>query len=126
MQRATVTLYEPETGNLSINASYGLTAEERKRGVYRLDEGVTGRIFQTGEPFYVPDIEKEPLFLDKTGSRRVQRGGISFIGVPIILHGGPIGVLNVDRLFEDEVEFEEDVDFLKVVATPHRPVPQPA
>lgn len=117
MQRATVTLYEPETGNLSINASYGLTTEEKQRGVYRLDEGVTGRIFQTGEPFYVPDIDKEPLFLDKTGSRRLQRGAISFIGVPIILHGDPIGVLNVDRLFEDEVSFDEDVDFLKVVAT---------
>lgn len=117
MQRATVTLYDPETGHLSINASYGLTTEEKQRGVYRLDEGVTGRIFQTGEPYYVPDIDKEPLFLDKTGSRRVMRGMISFVGVPIILHGDPIGVLNVDRLFEDEIEFEEDADFLKVVAT---------
>ncbi|QGY40201.1 GAF domain-containing protein [Pseudodesulfovibrio cashew] len=117
MQRATVTLYDPDTGNLSINASYGLTSEEKRRGVYKLDEGVTGRIFQTGEPYYVPDIDKEPLFLDKTGSRRVKRGMISFIGVPIILHGDPIGVLNVDRLFEDEIGFEEDVDFLKVVAT---------
>lgn len=117
MQRATVTLYDPETGQLSINASYGLTADERQRGIYRLDEGVTGRIFQTGEPFYVPDISKEPLFLDKTGARKIQRGMISFIGVPIILHGDPIGVLNVDRLFDDEVEFEEDIDFLKVVST---------
>lgn len=117
MQRATVTLYDSETGHLSISASYGLTDEEKRRGVYRLDEGVTGRIFQTGEPYYVPDIEKEPLFLDKTGSRRVKRGMISFVGVPIILHGEPIGVLNVDRLFEDEVGFEEDIDFLKVVAT---------
>lgn len=117
MQRATVTLYDPVTGHLSISASYGLTSEEKRRGVYRLDEGVTGRIFQTGEPYYAPDIDKEPLFLDKTGSRRVKRGMISFIGVPIILHGEPIGVLNVDRLFEDEVGFEEDVDFLKVVAT---------
>jgi Nif-specific regulatory protein len=117
MQRATVTLYDPETGHLSISASYGLTREEKQRGVYRLDEGVTGRIFQTGEPFFVPDIDKEPLFLDKTGSRKIRRGMISFIGVPIILHGEPIGVLNVDRLFEDEIAFEEDVDFLKVVAT---------
>jgi len=117
MQRATVTLYDSKTGHLSINASYGLTTEEKQRGVYRLDEGVTGRIFQTGEPFYVPDIDKEPLFLDKTGSRRLKRGMISFVGVPIVLHGDPIGVLNVDRLFADDVALEEDVDFLKVVAT---------
>jgi len=117
MRRATVTLHDPETGQLSINASYGLTAEEKRRGVYRLGEGVTGRIFQTGEPYFVPDIDNEPLFLNKTGSRNIRRGMISFIGVPIILHGDPIGVLNVDRLFGDEVSFDEDVGFLKVVAT---------
>ena len=100
-----------------FRSSYGLSSEEKQRGVYRLDEGVTGRIFQTGEPYCVPDINKEPLFLDKTGSRKIRRGMISFLGVPIILHGDPIGVLNVDRLFEDDIAFEEDIDFLKVVAT---------
>jgi Nif-specific regulatory protein len=117
MKRATVTLHDPRTGRLSISASYGLTDEERKRGVYELDEGVTGRIFQTAEPYYVPDISKEPLFLDKTRSRSIERVTVSFIGVPIMLHGAPIGVLNVDRLFGDDVSFEEDVDFLSVVAT---------
>ena len=117
MQRATVTLYDSDIGHLSIGASYGLSREEKQRGVYRLDEGVTGRIFQTGQPYVVPDISKEPLFLDKTGARRIARGMISFIGVPILLHGDSIGVLNVDRIFADEVSYEEDVDFLKGVAT---------
>ncbi|NDV23378.1 nif-specific transcriptional activator NifA [Desulfovibrio sp. JC022] len=117
MKRATVTLYDPETKQLSINASYGLSLEEKQRGVYRLDEGVTGRIFQTGESYYVPDISKEPLFLDKTGARKIERAKTGFIGVPIILHSDPIGVLNVDRIFGDHVAAEEDVDFLKIVAT---------
>ena len=117
MKRATVTLIDQQTGQLLITASYGLTQEEKKRGVYRLDEGVTGRIFQSAQPYYVPDIRKEPLFLDKTGSRAIEKGRISFIGVPIILSGTPIGVLNVDRLFGDDVSYEEDIDFLTVVAT---------
>lgn len=117
MKRATVTLYDPETKQLSITASYGLSLEEKQRGVYRLDEGVTGRIFQTGEPYLVPDIRKEPLFLDKTGARKIERTKTGFIGVPIILHGDPIGVLNVDRIFADDVAAEEDIDFLKIVAT---------
>jgi len=117
MQRATVTLYDPEIQQLAINASYGLTLEEKQRGVYRLDEGVTGKIFRSSEPFYVPDISKEPLFLDKTGARKLQRGMTSFIGVPIVLHGEPIGVLNVDRFFDDHISIEEDIDFLKIVAT---------
>ncbi len=83
--------------------------------MYRLDEGVTGLIFRTAEPFVVPDISDEPLFLNKTGSRKIEKGGISFIGVPIILNATPIGVLSVDRLFEDNVSFEEDIRFLTIL-----------
>lgn len=117
MQRATVTLYDPHTSLLNISASYGLKPEEKQRGVYRLDEGITGRIFQTAQPYYVPDVSREPLFLDKTGARAVQKTTLSFLGVPILLGGIPIGVLNVDRLFHDDVDFGEDMDFLSVVAT---------
>ncbi|WP_029896666.1 sigma-54-dependent Fis family transcriptional regulator [Desulfohalovibrio reitneri] len=116
MRRATVTLLD-EHGRLAIRASHGLSPEERERGVYRLDEGVTGHVFQTGEPFVVPDVAKEPLFLDKTQSRRFEKGRVSFIGVPVMLAGQPVGVLNVDRLFEDEVSFDEDVSFLRVLST---------
>jgi len=117
MKRATITLADPENERLAITASHGLSREERQRGVYELDEGVTGLIFQTGKPYIVPDIRREPLFLDKTGSRHLERGRVSFIGVPITSHGRCLGVLNVDRLFGDEVAFEEDLSFLTVVAT---------
>jgi Nif-specific regulatory protein len=116
MNRATVTLRDGETGHLVIHASHGLSAEEKKRGVYRLDEGVTGLIFTTAEPFVVPDIRKEPLFLNKTGSRKIEKGQIAFIGVPIVLHGTPTGVLSVDRLFAEDVSFEEDIRFLTILA----------
>jgi Nif-specific regulatory protein len=117
MSRGTITLMNGDKGHLEIRASHGLTDEEKKRGVYRLNEGVTGRIFQTGGPFLVPDIRQEPLFLDKTGSRKIEKGRISFIGVPIILHGKTIGVLSVDRLFDEEISFEEDVRFLTILST---------
>ncbi len=117
MKRAAVILPDEASGGLSIVASYGLTDREHRRGVYRLDEGVTGRVFQTARPFVVPDIRDEPLFLDKTGARKFEKDRLSFIGAPIMRHGVPIGVLNVDRLFDDSVSFEEDLDFLAIVAT---------
>lgn len=116
MKRATVTLLDRRTGMLFISASHGLSAEEMRRGVYRLDEGVTGRIFQTGKPYAVPDIRNEPLFLNKTKSRALEKQHLTFIGVPITLRGVPIGVLNVDRLFGDHVSSQEDIEFLQVVA----------
>jgi Nif-specific regulatory protein len=117
MQRGTVTLKDPDTGHLRICASHGLTSEERQRGVYRLDEGVTGLIFRTAQPFVVPDVSKEPLFLNKTRSRHIDKGQLSFIGVPIVLHGAAIGVLSVDRLYGEEISFEEDIRFLSIVAS---------
>lgn len=117
MKRATLTLLDRETGKLHIHASYGLSQEEKERGVYRLGEGVTGKIFETRTPYVIPDIRNDPLFLDKTGSRAIEKARVSFIGVPIMLSGEPIGVLNVDRLFGDEVDAAEDIELLQVVAT---------
>ncbi len=117
MERATLVLQDEGGENLSIAASYGLSKEEEKRGIYRPDEGVIGRIFQSAFPFVVPDIHSEPLFLNRTGARaHLPKGEISFIGVPVMLPEGPVGVLSVDRLFGAEISFEEDIRFLTVVA----------
>ncbi|NMC49739.1 MAG: GAF domain-containing protein, partial [Desulfovibrio sp.] len=68
MKRATITLKDDTSDMLVISVSHGLSPEEKARGVYALDEGVTGKIYQTGKPYVVPDIRNEPLFLDKTGA----------------------------------------------------------
>jgi Nif-specific regulatory protein len=117
MNRATVTLREEETGQLVIRASHGLSEEAVRRGIYREGEGITGRIFETAEPFVVPDLSKEPRFLNRTGSRNgIAKRTIGFLGVPIRLQGEPVGVLTADRVFGPEVSYEEDVEFLSIVA----------
>jgi len=117
MERATLVLLDDAGKHLVIKASYGLTNKERLRGIYGLDEGVIGKVFRSGYPFVVPDIHSEPLFLNRTGSRKkLPKGEITFIGVPVILLEKPVGVLTVDRLFAAEISFEEDIRFLTVVA----------
>jgi Nif-specific regulatory protein len=116
MKRATAILLNEDNGVLNIRASHGLSDQEKNRGVYLPDEGVTGHVFRTAEPFFVPDISKEPLFLNKTQARTVEKSGLSFVGVPILLQGSVVGVLTVDRLFDDNVSPEEDVRFLTIVA----------
>jgi Nif-specific regulatory protein len=118
MARGTLTLLDPQTGHLAVRASHGLTKGEMKRGLYKVGEGITGRIFASDAPFVVPDIGKEPLFLNRTGSRRdLAKENISFIGVPVGVRGKTIGVLTVDRLFAPDVDFEEDIRLLKTVAS---------
>lgn len=119
MSRGTLTLLDPETKQLYIELAHGLTPEERSRGVYRIGEGITGKVVETGEPIIVPDIGKEPLFLNRTRSRGdIRRENISFICVPVKVKGDTIGVLSVDRLFIDKsVSLDEDVRILTVVTS---------
>ena len=117
MERATVTLKDDKTGLLRIIASHGLDPTEQKRGIYAPGEGVTGAIFETAQPFAIPDIGREPLFLNRTQARNLSKSHLAFIGVPIVLNNDPIGVLSVDRLFGPEVDFQEDIRFLTIVAT---------
>jgi Nif-specific regulatory protein len=118
MERGTLSLLDPVTGNLQVKASYGLTKSEMKRGLYKVGEGITGKVFESGQPFIVPDIKNEPLFLDRTGSRGdIKKENISFIGVPVKVRNSNIGVLSVDKLFPTKINYEEDVRLLKIVAS---------
>jgi Nif-specific regulatory protein len=119
MSRGTFTLLDKKTGHLSIEAAHGLTKEEISRGKYKIGEGVTGKVVEKGEPMIIPDIGKEPLFLNRTKARGdVKRQNISFICIPIKVKGETLGVLSVDRLFKAaDVSFEEDVRLLTIVSS---------
>jgi len=118
MNRGTITLLNPNTGELEIRAAHGMTEEEIGRGKYLVGEGITGKVVETGEPMVVPQIEKEPLFLNRTQSREnLTKNNISFICVPIKNGPNVLGALSADRLFSEDIAFEEDVRLLSIVAS---------
>jgi Nif-specific regulatory protein len=117
MQRGMVCMRE-DTDDLVIIASTGFSREEALRGRFHSGEGVTGKIFQTGFPAVVPNVEKEPLFLNRTGARRQLEGqAISFLGVPIKVGRECIGVLSFERQTDEKWRgFEADLRLLTMVA----------
>tara|TARA_B100000315_G_scaffold257803_1_gene307921 strand:+ start:10086 stop:11624 length:1539 start_codon:yes stop_codon:yes gene_type:complete len=118
MRRGTLTLLHRETGELVIEVAHGLTSEEKKRGHYRVGEGITGKVMATGEPMVVPDIGQEPLFLNRTGARGdIEHENIAFLCMPVKVYGDTIGVLSVDRLFDDQTMLiDDDLRVLTIVA----------
>jgi len=117
MQRGTVTLQDPLTGELRIAAAYGLTRKEIQRGIYRIGEGIIGQVVKSGSPMVIPVVEDEPLFLNRTRARSgIKKQDISFLCVPVRDKGDVLGVVSVDRLFGVRVTFEEDLRVLKLVA----------
>jgi Nif-specific regulatory protein len=118
MLRGTLTILNRKTGEIAIEEAYGLQPEEQAKGKYRLGEGVTGKVVESGRPAIVPRISDEPLFLDRTGSRKgLDKIDIAFICVPIKIGNEVIGALSVDRLFNEKISFEEDVRLLTIIAS---------
>ncbi len=118
MKRGTITILDPDSQELNIIAAHGLSDKERQRGHYRIGEGITGQVVETGEPVIVPHIGKEPLFLNRTRARGdIQKSNISFICVPIKIGSFTYGTLSADRLFSEDISFEEDLRLLTIIAS---------
>ncbi|GAC1531152.1 MAG: hypothetical protein NVS3B12_06710 [Acidimicrobiales bacterium] len=59
-------------------------------------QGISGTIAATGEPCYIPDITVDERIHPDGRARGVSGGVRSYFGVPLILHGMPIGVVQFD------------------------------
>jgi Nif-specific regulatory protein len=117
MERGSVFLLDHDTKELKIVAAHGLTKEQIERGKYRIGEGIVGRVLEKGSPLVIPNVGKEPLFLNKTGSR-IGKNGISFLCVPINFKGDSIGVMSADRIFKDRsITVNEDIRVLEIIAS---------
>ena len=118
MLRGTISLLNRQTGEISIEAAYGLSTSQRERGKYRLGEGITGKVVETGKPMIIPNISAEPTFLNRTGARKdFHKKDISFICVPIKLGNETIGTMSVDRLFAEDISLDEDVRLLSIISS---------
>jgi Nif-specific regulatory protein len=115
--RGTVTLLREGTRELHIEASLGLSADGQ-RARYLVGEGVTGRVVETGKPVVVPQISREPMFLNRAGQRQCSPAcEITFICVPILINHKPVGTLSVDLPFTKDRDYSRAMTFLGVVAS---------
>ena len=113
MLRGTFTL---RRGDLFIiEASQGLDENEKKRGRYRLGEGITGRVAETGEPCLVPDISKDKRFLSRTGKHQLDSTPVAFLCVPVIQKERVIATLGIDRKVVPGVQLDEDLKLLEII-----------
>ncbi len=116
--RGTIVLLSQGTDELVIEVGRDLSHQQRHTTRYRIGEGITGRVVETGKPLIIPKISEEPGFLDRLHRRREKsQEEISFICVPISAGREVIGALSVDRVFDESVSLEEDVRVLSIVAS---------
>ncbi|MFC1799050.1 sigma 54-interacting transcriptional regulator [Thermodesulfobacteriota bacterium] len=118
MVRGTITILNPVSNEISIEVAHGLSRGAMEKGKYKLGEGITGRVIQSGKAVTIPKISEEPLFLDRTSSRKSkQNAEISFICIPIKRGSDVIGAFSVDKPYDKIYDLREGKHFMSVIAT---------
>ena len=118
LRRGTITLLDPDTETINVRLAHGLSKKSQSMASYKVGEGITGLVVQSGKEIIVPDISKDPRFLHKTRSRKQEKGKqIAFFCVPIKLEGKTIGALSVDKQADPKNDFDANVRLLNVIAT---------
>jgi Nif-specific regulatory protein len=118
MVRGTVTILNPLRNEISIEVAHGMSRVAMERGKYQIGEGVTGRVIQAGKSFLVPKISQEPLFLNRTATRKAVRDQeLSFICVPVKKGNQVVGALSVDRPYDESYSLKEGERLLSIIAT---------
>jgi Nif-specific regulatory protein len=118
LNRGRVLLPCPSGKKIRINYAYGLTNEEKKKGLYEISEGVTGHVMKTGQIAVVQNIDEEPLYLFRAVERaQLPDEVVAYIAIPILDGEFTIGVLACHRLRLRKRAINDDLVILKIIAT---------
>ena len=118
MARGVITLMAPQGDEVSAAISAGDVSQaylEKMR--YKAGEGITGEVFATGQPIYLPQVRSAEHYLDRSGMRRGLDGSrLAFFCVPILHRGAAIGTLSVDMTSESSATHAREMAFLVELA----------
>lgn len=108
-----------EVSKILIEASYGLSYEDKKQGRYLIGEGVTGNVVKSGTPIFIDKIGEAQGFVNKTKMRLQTKNkkDISFIIVPIEVDNEIVGTLSISRVYDKRVNKNELIRVLSVIGS---------
>jgi Nif-specific regulatory protein len=113
-----VYLVEDDTGELVVEASVGVAAAQARKARYRLGEGITGRVVATGKPVVVPQVSREPLFLNRTHVwTESKKEELSYVCVPVPLDAKTVGALGISLRYQKDRAYDQEVQFFGIVGS---------
>jgi CheY-like chemotaxis protein len=106
-----IRMLDPDTRELMPLMAVGMepTAAQRRLWAEEKGNGVTGYVAATGKSYICSNAAEDPLYLE--GSK----GARSSLTVPLVLHEGTVGTLNVESP-ELEAFSDSDLQFLEIFA----------
>lgn len=118
LNRGRVLLPSATNETLQIRYSYGLREEERRLGVYKVGEGITGSVMKSGQPAVIQNIDEEQNYLFRAVDRETLPDGVvAYMVVPIMDGNSTIGVLAAHRLRMRPRAIDADLMILRIIST---------
>jgi len=118
LKRGMIFIFDSQKRLLRVSVAHGISEAAKKRGVYQVGEGITGKVVETGQAIIVPDISLDTRFLNRTRTRASLRNKKrSFICVPIKMDKQVIGTLSADKDYDGKTALEGIVKVLNIVAS---------
>ncbi|MFI3318171.1 MAG: sigma 54-interacting transcriptional regulator [Rikenellaceae bacterium] len=116
--RLYLTVLNRDTRKIYIEGAYGISSKDTEGWVYRVGEGIIGRVIASGMEAYVPSIADSPNYLNKTKSPLTIDGeDVSFICTPVMFENEVIGTLSFHRVksLSDSISIKYTTRLLKIV-----------
>ncbi len=111
MSQGMLMLLDLETEEIIAKAFYGTYEKEIKA------DDIHKKVFESGMPIALSNSCNSPLYLDASICSDIKKPGIFFFCVPLKIEEKVVGVLSVDRLFNDNIAFVEDLNLLKGITS---------
>jgi GAF domain-containing protein len=106
-------LLNPNTSQLQLSASYGLSRNYLAKGPIKVEQSPIDSEALRGTPVIIPDVSVDSRFQYQEAAK--SEGIVSVLCVPLMVHDRAIGVM---RVYTDEpcIFHEDDIQFLTVLA----------
>jgi Nif-specific regulatory protein len=120
LEKGGIILFNKEDGLLRIMAASGLSTEEVEKGTYQPGEGITGKVFESGEAMIVESVANHPDFLNRVGYLshfKHDPHNVSLLCAPILSEQTILGVVNAFIVQNKHTDLKSYLDFLQVVAS---------
>ena len=107
-------IFDAAKNRLSLAATVGLSEDMVGKIYMSIDEGLTGFVLKRMRPLFVTDPARHPRYkyFEGSGEERYH----SFLGLPLVYHGEPLGVLVVQTADEEAID-ESDIVIFSTVAS---------
>lgn len=115
-EKVILTILNRANSQISIEVAYGLTDEEQSRGIYKIGEGIIGKVVETGKAVVVPKVSEHEDYLNRT-KLDLKGRDLSFICVPIREENEIVGTLSIHRVYNQHITISEDARILSIVGS---------